>query len=182
MQENSKGQITQDLESWLNGSSQAGMRIFQNAYTRLVSIATIQHKNIGGITLTPNEVVHEAYVRLLKAMENAKPANSLQFYRLSSHVFRLTCVDYLRAKLAKKRDGQLANLEILTCSEDDKNLLQIFMLLEDFENKYQRQAEVFELNKIIGFSLAETAELVKSSKATVSRDVNFARHWLASRL
>ena len=182
MQENSSGQITQDLESWLNGSQQAGIRIFQNAYNRLVSIASLQRNHVGDITLTPNDVVHEAYSRLLKAMENSKPENSLQFYRLSARVFRLTCIDYLRTRLAQKRDAKQANAEIQTFTQNEVSVLQIFMLFEELEKSYPRQAQVFELNKIIGFSLAETAELIGSSKATVSRDINFARHWLASRL
>ena len=182
LQNINKGQITQDLESWLNGSQQAGIRIFQNAYSRLVLIAGAQRKNIADITLSANDVVHEAYSRLLSAMENSKPENSLQFYRLSAHVFRLTCIDYLRSKMAHKRDAQSVNHETLPYTKDDENLLQIFMLLEELEKNYHRQADVFELNKIIGFSLQETAELTGSSKATVSRDINFARHWLASRL
>ncbi len=176
------GQITQDLESWLNGNEQAGIRIFQNTYSRLVSIAGVQRNNIGEITLTPNEVVHEAYMRLLKAVENSKPQNSLQFYRLSSRVFRLTCIDYLRKKLTKKRDAQAANLELETYTKDNLNILQIFIVLDELEIKHPRQAMAFELHKIIGFNLAETAEITSSSKATVSRDVNFARHWLASKI
>ena len=97
-------------------------------------------------------------------------------------MFRLTCFDYLRAKLAKKRDQHVANLTLQTFTQDDKKLLHIFMLLEELEIKHQRQASVFELNKIIGFSLDETAKLVNNSKATVSRDINFARHWLAAKL
>jgi len=67
-------------------------------------------------------------------------------------------------------------------NSDDVNLLQIFVLLEEFEKRFARQPLVFQFNKIMGFSLDETAELTENSKATVSRDINFARHWLASKL
>ncbi len=182
MQENLKGQITQDLESWLEGNQAAGMRVFENTYASLVKIASANRNRVGNITITPNEVVHEAYSRLIDATINSKPQNSLEFYRLSAHVFRLTCIDYLRTKLAKKRNINAAALELPTYIEDDRNVLQLFMLLDEFESKFEKQATAFELNKIIGFSLAETSEIVKQSKATVSRDIKFARHWLASRL
>lgn len=175
------GEITQDLESWLNGSHMAGIRVFQNTYQRLVSVASLQRNKVGNLTLTPTEVVHEAYSRLVNAIQSAQPKNSLQLYRLAAHVFRITCIDYLRAKLALKRDTSMTNLDVQD-PIDDMSLLQILMLLEEFEEKFERQATVFQLNKVIGFSLDETAELTKSSKATISRDLNFARHWLASRL
>lgn len=182
MQENIKGQVTCDLESWINGNQAAGLRVFENTYTSLVSIAGAHRNRVGNITITPNEVVHDAYTRLVDAAKNSKPRNSLEFYRLAAHVFRLTCIDYLRVKLAKKRNLKNVVNEFPTFFEDDKNLLNIFILLDEFEGKHQKQAIAFELNKIIGFSLGETAELTSTSKATVSRDIKFARHWLAARL
>ena len=173
--------LTIDLESWLSGNQDAGIRIFQKAYKRLITIASFQRNKIGNLTITPTEVVHEAYTRLTDAMHKSKPKNSLEFYRLSSHVFRFTCIDYLRKKLRIKRKEKI-NLPEQDNINDNMNLLQILMLIEEFESKFERQATIFQLSKIIGFSLEETARLTKNSKATVSRDLKFARHWLAARL
>lgn len=182
MQEKKVGQITLDLESWLEGDREAGIRVFENTYSNLVKIANVHKNRVGNITLTPNEVVHEAYTRLFEASNNSKPPDSLAFYRLAARVFRLTCIDYLRAKLAQKRNLQNSFNDLPAYIEDDRNLLQIFMLLEELESKFAKQAMAFELNKIIGFSLEETSQLTNSSKATVSRNIKFSRHWLASRL
>ncbi len=177
-----KGQITIDLNSWMDGDQQAGLRVFEIAYERLISIASYQRKKVGNVTISPTEVVHEAYSRLVKATKNSTPKNSLEFYRLSAHVFKLTCIDYLRVKLSLKHNSRGINLEMTKYNSDDVNLLQILILLEDFEAKFVRQSLVFQLNKIMGFSLDETAKMTNSSKATVSRDLNFARHWLVSKL
>lgn len=176
------GQITQDLERWFNGSSDASARVFENSYIRLVTIAKSHRYKVGDITITPNEIVHEAYVRLITATENSKPHDSLSFYRLAAHVFRLTCIDYLRAKLASKRKLQDTITQLPNKTDDNKELLNLVILLEEFEEEYERPSMAFQLNKIIGFSLNETAQIMETSKATLSRDIKFARHWLANKL
>ncbi len=182
MQETKLGEITLDLQSWLNGNQAAGIRVFENTYQRLIAVANLQRDKVGDLTITPTEVVHEAYSRLVDAIQTGKPKTSLDLYRLSAHVFRLTCIDYLRAKLADKRDVRLAHSDQTEQSAEDVNMLHILMLIEEFETKFARQATIFQLTKVMGFSIEETAKLTNNSKATISRDLNFAKHWLASKL
>jgi RNA polymerase sigma factor (TIGR02999 family) len=177
-----KSSITIKLQNWLMGDKQAGLELFHQTYEKLVSIAGKQRYKTVQITLTPAEVVHESYFRLNQAITNSKPQNSVEYFRLAAHVFKLTCIDYLRAKLAKKRNLSELTNEIKSQIEDDKSLLQILIILEKLEKEHEIQAIAFQLHYITGLTIEETAQMLKCSKATVSRHITFARHWLASKL
>ncbi len=60
--------------------------------------------------------------------------------------------------------------------------LGVHEALSDLERLDARQARVVELKFFVGLSLAEIAELLELSVATVSREWSMARVWLHERL
>lgn len=181
--ENSKGQLTIKLQSWCKGNIQAGKEVIQISYQRLVSMAGQAHINIQGLSLNPQEVVHESFERLQKAVQQNPPTDSIAFYNLASHVLHNTCVDLLRKKLAiKRRPPENGSTVTNLSTPADHSMYQLLHLLETLEQLHPRQAQSFKLHCVAGFTIEETASMTTTSEATVSRDVTFSRHWLAAKL
>ena len=61
-------------------------------------------------------------------------------------------------------------------------MLDIDRALEELELIDARKTRIVELRLFLGATAEETADLLKMSKATVDRDLRFARAWLIERL
>lgn len=176
--------ITRHIHRWVEGDKSAEAELFRQTYNRLKQIARNQLGSQAPLTLTPTEVVHETYLRLLQGLGHNPPENRRAFYRLAAHVMRRVCIDYLRARSAKKRHGQKSNLPVedLGANNDELQLLTILEAVDQLEAAYPRPARAFELRFVLGFTKEESADIIEVSSATLSRDVRFARHWLVSRI
>lgn len=181
--EKNKGQFTIKLQDWQKGNTEAGKEVIEMAYRRLVNIATHAHIKIQGLSINPQEVVHESFERIQNAVKKNPPIDKIAFYNLASQVIHNTCVDLLRIKLAIKRVPQpaTANTE-KNITPADHSFYQLLLLLEELSQIHPRQAQSFKLHSVMGFTIEETAKMTELSEATISRDVTFARHWLAAKL
>ncbi|MFV0544344.1 sigma-70 family RNA polymerase sigma factor [Marinicella pacifica] len=176
-----KGQITILIQKWHHGDAEAGKKLITITYQKLVNMARQKHRQVGGISLNPQEVVHEAYERIGRAVDQNPPENSLGFYNLASAILHATCVDLLRQRMAIKRQKPVLSLSA-GLSQPDHTLLHILTLIDDLQALHPRHAMAFRLHTLSGVSIVETADMLNCSQATVSRDVDFARRWLAVRL
>lgn len=176
--------ITRNLEKWMAGDKSAESELFHQTYDRLKRIARNQLRAQPPLTLTPTEIVHETYARLMRGMGHRPPDNRRAFYRLAGHVMRRICIDYLRARSAQKRDGERVDLSIdrMPEVEDETRLLAILETVDLLKAEYPRAARAFELRFVLGLTKEEAADALEVSPATLARDVRFARHWLAAHL
>ena len=176
-----KGQLTVYIQKWHQGDAEAGHQLISIAYQKLVHIARQKHHQVGGISLSPQEVVHESYERIERAIAQNPPKNTLGFYNLASTILHRTCVDLLRQRIAiRRRQPHLSLSAGLT--EPEHTLLHMLSLIDELQALHPRQAMAFRLHNLSGVNIAETADLLQCSQATISRDVNFARRWLTVRL
>lgn len=182
--DNGAQSITRNLERWVEGDKSAEAELFRQTYDRLKAIARSKLKSQPPLTLTPTEIVHEAYARLMRGMGHKPPDDRHAFYRLAGHVMRAICIDYLRFRSAQKRHGDHVDLSIerLDGGDNELRLLQILEAVDQLKAEYPRSARAFELRFVLGLTKEEAAEALEVSPATLSRDVRFARHWLAARL
>jgi len=176
--------ITHNIERWVEGDKSAEAELFRQTYHRLKQIARNQLRVQPPLTLTPTELVHETYTRLMRGMGHKPPENRRAFYRLAGHVMRRICIDYLRARSAQKRHGHKSDLAVedIGARNDEFRLLTILEAVDQLKAEYPRPARAFELRFVLGLSKDEAADLIEISTATLSRDVRFARHWLVSRI
>jgi RNA polymerase sigma factor (sigma-70 family) len=61
-------------------------------------------------------------------------------------------------------------------------MLDLDRVLREFEDLDPRKCRMVELRFFLGFTAEETAEMMNTSKASVDRDLKFARGWLQHRL
>ena len=134
-------------------------------------------------TLQSTALVHEAYVRLVGQGAH-EFENRAHFLAISAQLMRQILVDYARRHRAGKRGGGAAALPLeeatLLMGKKDKDIDIVALddALKELAKVDARKAQVVELRFFGGLSSSETAEVLKVSAVTVSRDWSTARAWL----
>ena len=134
-----------------------------------------------GQTLQPTALVHEAYLRLMKDRPD-RWQNRAHFCAIAAHSMRQILIERARARGAVKRGGggpRVTLDEALVAGEDRSiDLLALDEALERLAAMDPDQARLVELRFFGGLTVAETAEALDISAATVKREWNFAKVWL----
>jgi RNA polymerase sigma factor (TIGR02999 family) len=135
--------------------------------------------------LQPTALVNEAYLRLLGS--NAISWNSrVHFYNVAALCMRRILLDAARARYRDKRGGKLQRVDlddsILIHQQHPERIIAIDEAMRRLQDADPRCAEVVQLRFFLGFSVEETADLLRVSTKTVKRDWEFARVWLESQL
>jgi RNA polymerase sigma factor (TIGR02999 family) len=95
---------------------------------------------------------------------------------------RMILVDHARAHKADRRGGDSLRVPIsdelpwLGATESDT--LDLNRALDRLEQIDARKTRILELRFFLCFTIDEIAEILDLSKATVDRDLKFARSWL----
>lgn len=167
------------------GDSEALSRLLDVVYAELRSIAAAQMRGERpDHTLQPTALVHEAYVRLVGSGSRSLGDRS-HFVNAASRVMRRVLIDHARARNAAKRSGNLrVTLDegIAGGVEPVVDVLSLDNALNRLAAVEPRWAQVVELRFFGGLEIAEVAALLEISTATVKRDWQFARAWLAREL
>lgn len=176
------GEVTELLVKWSEGDADALEKLLPIVYEELRRIShNYLRREHSGHTLQTTALIHEAYLRLVKA-QGLDWQNREQFFGIAANLMRRILVDHARTASAAKRGGNAPNLpldEYLTISgESDENLL----LLDEALNKLaiidSSAARIVELRYFAGLTIEETAEVLKTSPMTVKREWATARAWL----
>jgi RNA polymerase sigma factor (TIGR02999 family) len=135
-------------------------------------------------TLQPTALVHEAYLRLLGGSALSAD-NRVHFLRAASGAMRRVLVDHARARNAQKRGGAVHVTLDDNVAGHDVPMLDMLALddaLVRLGAAEPRWAQVVELKFFGGLDIPEIADTLGLSPATVKRDWQFARAWLARAL
>lgn len=132
-------------------------------------------------TLQPTALVHESYLRLVD-QRTVDWKDRLQFLSIAARMMRRILADHAIARKAEKRGGDATKLQLDAalefCDNRAVNITAVDDALRDLERLDPRQAQVVELRFFGGLTIAETAELMALSEATVKREWLTARRWL----
>lgn len=176
------GEVTELLVKWSEGDTDALEKLLPIVYAELRRIAdNYLRREHSGHTLQTTALVHEAYLRLVKA-QSLEWQNREQFFGIAANLMRRILVDHARTANAAKRGGSTPNLpldEALTTSgESDENLLLLDEALNKLATIDSQAARIVELRYFAGLTIEETAEVLKTSPMTVKREWATARAWL----
>jgi RNA polymerase sigma factor (TIGR02999 family) len=179
-------EITALLQAHAAGDAAALEQLLPRVYGELRRIARIRlRRERSGHTLAATDLVHEAYLKLLP-VERVDWRSRAHFFAIASRAMRNVLVDHAVRRGAAKRG---AGATVLTLEDHDAareqpldDLIALSEALTRLEQLDARQARVVECRYFGGLTLEETAEALKTSPATVSRDWTFARAWLHSEL
>jgi RNA polymerase sigma factor (TIGR02999 family) len=177
-------EITELLERWGTGDKQALDRLLPRIYDELKRVASgYLRGERAGHTLQPTALVHETYLRLVH-FDSPKVENRKHFMVLAAQAMRRVLVDHARRHNAGKRDSQLLPPDSGLVIQPDMGcdvvaLDDALNGLAEFDPAKER---IVELRYFAGLSVAETAEVVGRSPATVKREWAVAKAWLFRRL
>jgi RNA polymerase sigma factor (TIGR02999 family) len=182
-------EVTDLLRAWSAGDGGALSALAERVYRELRAMAGAQLRGERpDHTLQPTALVHEAFLRLVD-QERIDWRCRAQFFDVAARMMRRILVDHARRRRRLKRGGaadpERLDEAIVPAGSDVGTRLDVLALHEALERLVRldpRQCRVVELHYFAGLTVAETAEVIDCSEATVSRDWRTARLWLAREL
>jgi RNA polymerase sigma factor (TIGR02999 family) len=179
-------ETTQLLRAWADGDQKALGQLTPRVYKELRRIAGhFMQNERPGRTIQTTALVHEAWLRMVD-VANVDWQHRAHFFAVSATMMRRILLDRARKRVASKRGGGLArvNLDEIpdVFSRKAGDLIALDDALKALERIDPRKAQVIELRFFGGLSVEETAEVLKVSPDTVMRDWKLARAWLMTEL
>ena len=177
--------VTALLIDWSNGDRAALDRLMPLIYDELRGIAR-RHLRFEdpAQTLQSTALVHEAYMRLID-QNRVQWRDRAHFFAVAARLIRRVLLDHARRRQTEKRGGGVKMLTIEDVASPVRQSLDLMALDEALNSLAEldaTQAQVVELRFFAGLTIAETAEALHISSATVERDWITARAWLFDRL
>ena len=177
----SPADITQLLQAWSQGEASVLEKLTPLVYKELHRLA---HRYMSfenpGHTLQTTALVNEAYVRLVSNRANWQ--NRAHFFAISAQLMRQILVDFARSRHQWKRGGKAQRVSldeaVVSAEGPDADLVALDEALRALAEVDPRKSRVVELRFFGGLSIEETAEVLKVSDLTVSRDWKLAKLWL----
>lgn len=182
---NTSHEINRLLAEHRAGNTRALDELLPLVYGELKRIAAYHLRaQPPGHTLQPTALVHEAYLKL--AGNDAGWENRAHFVAVASKAMRHVLVDSTRARLAEKRGGGTAQVELdralEVAAEQGVDLLALDEVLSRLASADPRAGEIVEMRAFGGLTVPEIAEALGVSRATVEREWAAARAWLRAAL
>jgi RNA polymerase sigma factor (TIGR02999 family) len=139
----------------------------------------------GNHTLQATALVHEAYLRLID-QHGVQWENRNQFLGVAATVMRRVLLDYSRGYQAAKRGGNVEKVFLREAAITPKTRPADIVALDEALTRLGKldpqHAHLVELRFFGGLSIEETAGVLAVSPATVKRNWNVAKAWLAREL
>lgn len=176
--------ITEQIRAWRTGDTGGFDVLLPEVYAELRRIAArLMREQAASHTLQPTALANEAWLKL--AGNHGDWSDRAHFLAVAARAMRQILVDHARGLARDKRAGgarislSLADGEIVPA---DERLLLLEAELSVLENSAPRAARVTELHYFGGMNYDEIGDVIGISKATVDRELRFARAWLAERM
>jgi RNA polymerase sigma factor (TIGR02999 family) len=179
------GEVPGILAAIERGDPRAAERLLPLVYDELRRLAGRRMaRQPVGHTLQPTELVHEAFLRLVKD-GNERPWDSRgHFFAAAAEAMRRILVEHARRKAAVKRGGDLTRRELIedriaAAFEPREDLIALDEALEKLARQDEVKARLVNLRYFAGLTIDESARALGISTATAERYWAYARAWLA---
>lgn len=174
--------VTAALKAWNEGDESALERIMPLVESELHRMASLHMKREGaGHTLQTTALVNEVYLKFA-GQRRARWEGRTHFFAAASKLMRRVLVDHARKRLRHKRGGGAASVpleEVAVISpEKSAEVLALDEALDRLTKLDPMKGRIVEMRHFGGMSVAETAEVLGVSEATVIRHWNTAKAWL----
>ena len=178
--------VTALLLRWSDGDEQARDALLPLVYDELRRMARYRLRSErDDHTLNTTALVHEAYLRLVDG-EQVQWNDRTHFLALASRMMRRILIDYANRRRTAKRGGGQPHVELdefrLVPDERVEALLELDEALQRLEAQHPRPGQAIAHCYFGGLTNDEAAAVLGVSRATVERDLRFARAWLANAL
>jgi RNA polymerase sigma factor (TIGR02999 family) len=184
--------VTRLLDRMQLGDRAALDRLYPLIYQELRAVARVHRRRWrGDETLGTTALIHEVYLKLV-GQEQVEARSRAHFLAIAGKAMRHVLSNYARARRARKRGGDqqriplealeaLPGAGVLSDSHAD-TIAALEVALSRLETENERLSLVVEYRFFGGMTIADTAEVLGTSPATVKRDWMLARAWLQREL
>ena len=172
----------EETQRWLAADNQPLTDMLPRVYDELRQLAgNYLRRERADHTLQPTALVHEAYLRLVD-QHSVNWNNRSQFLAIAARMMRRILVNHAVARQTAKRRGRSMHVSLDSALDVfDKqavSAVEVNRALHELEAVDARQAHIAELRFFGGLTVAETADVLAISPATVKREWNVAKLWL----
>jgi RNA polymerase sigma factor (TIGR02999 family) len=174
--------VTRILDRAREGDPQAAAELLPLVYDELRRLAAHRMASEApGHTLQPTALVHEAWLRLVRAPDQSWQ-NRAHFFRTAAECMRRILIDAARRKQQVRHGGgqERVPLEGLDLPDDfdPERLAHVNEALDRLAARDATKAEIVKLRFFVGLENREIAELLGLSERTVERAWRFSKAWL----
>jgi RNA polymerase sigma factor (TIGR02999 family) len=179
-------EITLLLRKWETGQPGALDELMPLVYPQLreVAAAYIRRERQPDI-FQATMLVNELYLRLV-TQRKAGWEDRRHFYAFAARAMRMILIDNARSNQATMHGGGATHIplneDLVWVGIGSPDMLDLNRALEELEVLDATKVRAIELRYFLGCTSEETATLMQVSKATVDRDLRFARTWLFERM
>lgn len=156
--------------------------LFSVTYEELRRLAATVRRDDPQASLSPTALVNEAWLKLAKSPPFVLTSR-LHFKRIAARAMRQVLIEAARRRGARKRGRGIATVTFDEALQEGPSgaddLLALDSALQELAQVSPRQATMVESRFFGGLDVAETAELLGVSEATILRDWRAAKAWLA---
>ncbi|MCL4854160.1 MAG: sigma-70 family RNA polymerase sigma factor, partial [Bryobacteraceae bacterium] len=179
-------EITGLLHAWRSGDATALDKIIPCVYAELHRLAhSYLSREQSRDVLQTTALVHEAYLRLVRASE-IDWKSRIHFFAISATLMRRILVEFARTRRAVKRGGNehrdVFDEDVPMAVPVQEDLVAIDEALTALSEIDPREARVVELRFFSGMTVEETSAELGISPDTVLRDWMHAKVWLLRKL
>ena len=170
--------VTEILSQIASGDQQASQELLPLVYAELRKLAASRMTGErADHTLQATALVHEAYLRLVGAGKGQRWDGRGHFFSAAAEAMRRILVDHARQKQSLRQGGNRDRQELVDVElgVPDTNILELSELIDRLEEDHDHAAKVVKLKFFCGMTIAEIAEALGISHATVERTWAYAR-------
>lgn len=175
------GTLTRLLRRWRSGDPTAVDELTSVVYPELRQLARSRLALRRDDSISPTELVHEAFLRLAQQRQ-PDWVNRAHFYYIAARLMRQILVDLSRERLTLKRgEGRrLVQLERLeeAVAQPGFSILALDEALSALAEFDHRKAQALEMRYFGGMTAEEIAGVLGVAAVTVARDLRAAKAWL----
>jgi RNA polymerase sigma factor (TIGR02999 family) len=178
--------VTQLLQAVEAGDPKAADKLLPLVYEELRKLASVRMADErSGQTLQPTALVHEAWLRLVRA-EDREYQNRAHFFSVAAEAMRRILVEKARSRQRLKHGGGQVRVDFdqvdVAVACDDGTLLAVHEALDKLMTRDRQGAELIRLRFFAGLSNVEAAKLLGLPERTAKRTWAYARAWLYEEL
>ena len=178
--------ITQLLQKWRAGDAAALDVLTPLVYGELRRVAgAYLRRERAGHGLQPTDLVHEAFVRLIR-QETPDYRNRAHFLAIAAEHMRQILIDHARRRLRHKRGGGSIAVSLdprdFAVEPPPIDVLDLDAALRTLATFDERKSRILEMHFFGGLTFVEIATVLDVHVNTVARDLRLARAWLLARL
>ena len=175
-------EITELLQAWSKGDAEALEKLLPLVDHELRRLAhSYMSKDRAGHTLQTTALINEALIRFIKA-DKINWQSRVHFYSIVARRMHQILVEHARGQLTSKRGRRAEHVNISAAgqlsTEKSEELIVLDAAVTKLAEIDERKSKIVEYRYFGGFTLAEVADILNVSPATVEREWRLARSWL----